>query len=203
MKKIFLAILNIGIGIGLGIFIAKNYMTQLEPQTNNVTVSVGDFLNKTQKVSYSSDKLPAIQTSQAAAIRKFKSLYSSAEIKSISLVPDNGIYVYNIIGYDNYKDCMIQVDATNNQIIGQSTQVLDYNYDKESSLNLKKTISRKEATSIALREVPGATPLSWELKDDNDQAIWKINLVENSQKRVVKINAVTKHVMWKISIILR
>src|SRR5574344_1925197 len=117
MKKIFLAILNIGIGIGLGIFIAKNYMTQLEPQTNNVTVSVGDFLNKTQKVSYSSDKLPAIQTSQ--------------------------------------------VDATNNQIIGQSTQVLDYNYDKESSLNLKKTISRKEATSIALREVPGATPLSW------------------------------------------
>ena len=90
---------------------------------------------------------------------------------------------------------MIQVDATNNQIIGQSTQVLDYNYDKESSLNLKKTISRKEATSIALREVPGATPLSWELKDDNDQAIWKINLVENSQKCVVKINAVTKHVM--------
>ena len=52
MKKIFLAILNIGIGIGLGIFIAKNYMTQLEPKTNNVTVSVGDFLNKTQKVSY-------------------------------------------------------------------------------------------------------------------------------------------------------
>lgn len=86
MKKIFLAILNIGIGIGLGIFIAKNYMTQLESKTNNVTVSVGDFLNKTQKVSYSSDKLPAIQTSQAAAILKFKSLYSSAEIKSISLV---------------------------------------------------------------------------------------------------------------------
>lgn len=111
-EKIFFAILNIGIGIGLGIFIAKNYMTQLEPKTNNVTVSVGDFLNKTQKVSYSSDKLPAIQTSQADAIRKFKSLYSSAEIKSISLVLDNGIYVYNIIGYDNYKDCMIQVDAT-------------------------------------------------------------------------------------------
>lgn len=194
-EKIFFAILNIGIGIGLGIFIAKNYMTQPEPKTNNVTVSVGDFLNKTQKVSYSSDKLPAIQTSQADAIRKFKSLYSSAEIKSISLVLDNGIYVYNIIGYDNYKDCMIQVDGTNNQIIGQSTQVLDYDYDKESSLNLKKTISRKEATSIALREVPGATPLSWELEDDNDQAIWKINLVENSQKRVVKINAVTKHVM--------
>lgn len=194
-EKIFFAILNIGIGIGLGIFIAKNYMTHPEPKTNNVTVSVGDFLNKTQKVSYSSDKLPAIQTSQADAIRKFKSLYSSAETKSISLVLDNGIYVYNIIGYDNYKDCMIQVDAANNQIIGQSNQVLDYDYDKESSLNLNKTISRKEATSIALREVPGATPLSWKLEDDNDQAIWKINLVENSQKRVVKINAVTKHVM--------
>lgn len=193
MKKILLAILNIGIGIGVGIFIAKNYLTQ--PQANNITVSVGDFLNKTQQVSYSSKKLPTIQTSQAAAIQKFKSLYSNAEIKSISLVLDNDIYVYNIVGYDSHKDCMIQIDATNNQIIGQSTQVLDYDYDKESSLNLKKTISRKKATSIALREVPGATPLSWELEDDNDQAIWKINLIENNQKRIVKINAETKQVI--------
>lgn len=195
MKKLFSIILSVGIGIVLGVFITKTYFTQTETKTSNVTVNVGDFLNRTQKISYSSDKLPKINASQEDAIQKFKSLYSSAEIKSISLVLDHDVYVYNIVGYDDRKDCMIQVDATNNKVIGQSTQVLEYDYEKESSLNLKRTISRKTATSIALKEVPNATPISWELEDVNNQAVWKVDLVENSYKRTVKINAETKDIM--------
>ncbi|MGN1272386.1 MAG: PepSY domain-containing protein [Lactobacillus sp.] len=195
MKKIFSIILSVGIGIVLGVIFTKAYLAHTETKTSNVTVHVGDFLNRTEQISYSSDKLPTIHTSQEDAIQKFKSLYSSAEIKSISLVLDHDVYVYNIVGYDDRKDCMIQVDASNNKIVGQSTQVLDYDYEKESSLNLDKTISRKVATSIALKEVPGATPISWELEDVNDQAIWKIDLVENGHKRIVKINAETKDIM--------
>ncbi|KRL80604.1 lipoprotein [Lactobacillus ultunensis DSM 16047] len=90
---------------------------------------------------------------------------------------------------------MIQVDATNNKIIGQSTQVLDYDYEKETSLNLNKTISRQEATAVALKEIPNATPISWELLDDNDLPIWKINLVKDGQKHEVKINAQNKEII--------
>lgn len=132
---------------------------------------------------------------QSGAIRKFKSLYSSAMIKSISLALNKGIYVYNIVGFDDRKDCMIQVDATNNKILGQSTQVLNYDFDKETYLNLNKTISRKEATEIATKEFRNSIPISWELEDVNDQAIWKIILIRDEQKREIKINAETKELI--------
>lgn len=114
---------------------------------------------------------------QASAIQRFKSLYSNAAIKSITLALRNDIYVYTIVGFDSVKDCTIQIDATNNKIIGQSTQILDYDYIKEVALNLKKTISRQEANEIALRDLRGATQILWELTDENGKAIWKINLI--------------------------
>ncbi|KRM03888.1 PepSY domain-containing protein [Lactobacillus kitasatonis] len=116
-------------------------------------------------------------------------------IKSISLTLNKGIYVYNIVGFDDRKDCMIQVDATNNKILGQSTQVLNYDFDKETYLNLNKTISLKEATEIATKEFRNSIPISWELEDVNDQAIWKIILIRDEQKREIKINAETKELI--------
>lgn len=195
MKKFLTVICSICVGIAIGIFATQFYASSHTPRPSNVTVRVGDFLNRTQTVSYSSDKLPPIRVNQSTAIKKFKSLYSSAVIKSITLTLDNNIYVYNIVGYDERKDCMIQVDATNNKIIGQSTQVLDYDYEKETSLNLNKTIFRQEATAVALKEIPNATPISWELLDDNDLPIWKINLVKDGQKHEVKINAQNKEII--------
>lgn len=73
--------------------------------------------------------------------------------------------------------------------------MLDYDYGKETSLNLTKTISRKEATAIAIKEVPSATPIHWELIDDNDLPIWKINLVKDGQKHEIKINAQNKEII--------
>lgn len=116
-------------------------------------------------------------------------------IKSITLSLSKDIYVYDIVGYDDRKDCTIQVDATNNKILGQSTQVLDYDYEKDASLNLKKTISRQEANEIALKEFSGGTTISWELTDDNDQSIWKVKMIHGEHKHTVKINARTKAVI--------
>ena len=133
--------------------------------------------------------------SQASASQKFKSLYSNAEIKSITLALKNDTYVYTIVGFDSIKDCTIQLDATNNKIMGQSTQLLDYDYNKEEVLNLKKTISRQEANAVALRELHGSTPVLWELTDEDGKAIWKINLIYNNQKRELKIDALNKNII--------
>lgn len=196
MKKFLTIILSICAGIAIGIVFSSSRVTNKTPKASNVTVRVGDFLNRTQAVTYSSDKLPEIRVDQDTAINKFKSLYSSAKIKSISLTLDKDIYVYNIIGFDDRKDCMIQVDATNNKIIGQSTQVLDYEYDdKGNYLSLDKLISRKEANDIALKEFSNGIPISWELEEVNDQPIWKIILIRDEQKREIKINAETKEVI--------
>ncbi|PXZ19114.1 hypothetical protein FEZ38_08960 [Lactobacillus helveticus] len=139
--------------------------------------------------------MPQIRMNQASAIQKFKSLYSNAVVKSISLALKNDIYVYTIVGFDSVKDCTIQLDATNNKIIGQSTQLLDYDYTKEEALNLKKTISRQEANEIAIKELRGATPILWELSDENGKAIWKINLIYQNQKRQLKIDALNKNII--------
>ena len=156
------------------------------------------FTNKNvvpKNVSYSSNKLPQIRMNQASAIQRFKSLYSNAAIKSITLALRNDIYVYTIVGFDSVKDCTIQIDATNNKIIGQSTHILDYDYVKEEALNLKKTISRQEANEIALRDLRGATTILWELTDENGKAIWKINLIYQNQKRELKIDALNKNII--------
>ncbi|WP_254262687.1 PepSY domain-containing protein [Lactobacillus helveticus] len=139
--------------------------------------------------------MPQIRMNQASAIQRFKSLYSNAAIKSITLALRNDIYVYTIVGFDSVKDCTIQIDATNNKIIGQSTQILDYDYVKEEALNLKKTISRQEANDIALRDLRGATTILWELTDENSKAIWKINLIYQNQKRELKIDALNKNII--------
>lgn len=195
MKRFLTIIISICIGVVIGTTFVTAQTAKETAKPCNVTVHVGDFLNKTQAVSYSSDKLPVIRVDQATAIRKFRSLYSSAMIKSISLTLDKDAYVYNIVGFDDRKDCMIQIDATNNKIIGQSTQVLNYDFDKETYLNLDKTISRKKATAIATKEFSNGTPISWELEDINEQAIWKIILIRDEQKREIKINAETGAVM--------
>lgn len=193
MKKIIKPFLIGVIGILIGIF-STIFWTKHQPQ-KPINFSIANKNVVPKNVSYSSNKLPQIRMNQASAIQRFKSLYSNAAIKSITLALRNDIYVYTIVGFDSVKDCTIQIDATNNKIIGQSTQILDYDYVKEEALNLKKTISRQEANEIALRDLRGATQILWELTDENGKAIWKINLIYQNQKRELKIDALNKNII--------
>ena len=193
MKKFIKPVLIGVTGTLIGVFSTIFWIKQQPQKPINFSITTKNVLPK--NVNYSSNKLPQIRMSQASAIQKFKSLYSNAEIKSITLVLKNDTYVYTIVGFDSIKDCTIQLDATNNKIMGQSTQLLDYDYNKEEALNLKKTISRQEANAVALRELRGATPILWELTDEDGKAIWKINLIYNNQKRELKIDALNKNII--------
>ena len=193
MKKFIKPVLIGVTGTLIGVFSTIFWIKQQPQKPINFSITTKNVLPK--NVNYSSNKLPQIRMSQASAIQKFKSLYSNAEIKSITLALKNDTYVYTIVGFDSIKDCTIQLDATNNKIMGQSTQLLDYDYNKEEALNLKKTISRQEANVVALRELRGATPILWELTDEDGKAIWKINLIYNNQKRELKIDALNKNII--------
>ena len=193
MKKFIKPVLIVVTGTLIGVFSTIFWIKQQPQKPINFSITTKNVLPK--NVNYSSNKLPQIRMSQVSAIQKFKSLYSNAEIKSITLALKNDTYVYTIVGFDSIKDCTIQLDATNNKIMGQSTQLLDYDYNKEEALNLKKTISRQEANVVALRELRGATPILWELTDEDGKAIWKINLIYNNQKRELKIDALNKNII--------
>ena len=193
MKKFIKPVLIGVTGTLIGVFSTIFWIKQQPQKPVNFSITTKNALPK--NVNYSSNKSPQIRMSQVSAIQKFKSLYSNAEIKSITLALKNDTYVYTIVGFDSIKDCTIQLDATNNKIMGQSTQLLDYDYNKEEALNLKKTISRQEANAVALRELRGATPILWELTDEDGKAIWKINLIYNNQKRELKIDALNKNII--------
>lgn len=193
MKKFIKPVLIGVTGTLIGVFSTIFWIKQQPQKPINFSITTKNVLPK--NVNYSSNKLPQIRMSQVSAIQKFKSLYSNAEIKSITLALKNDTYVYTIVGFDSIKDCTIQLDATNNKIMGQSTQLLDYDYNKEEALNLKKIISRQEANAVALRELRGATPILWELTDEDGKAIWKINLIYNNQKRELKIDALNKNII--------
>lgn len=193
MKKFIKPVLIGVTGTLIGVFSTIFWIKQQPQKPINFSITTKNVLPK--NVNYSSNKLPQIRMSQVSAIQKFKSLYLNAEIKSITLALKNDTYVYTIVGFDSIKDCTIQLDATNNKIMGQSTQLLDYDYNKEEALNLKKTISRQEANAVALRELRGATPVLWELTDEDGKAIWKINLIYNNQKRELKIDALNKNII--------
>lgn len=193
MKKITKQVLIGIIGILIGAFSTLLLIKHQPQKPINFSITSKNMAPK--NMTYSSNKLPPIKIDQTSAIQKFKSLYSNAAINSITLTLEKDSYVYNIVGFDSTKDCTIQIDATNNKIIGQSTQILDYDYEKEDALNLKKTISRQEADTIALRELRGATPILWELTDENGKAIWKITLIYNNQKRELKIDALDKNII--------
>ena len=193
MKKFIKPVLIGVTGILIGVFSTIFWIKQQPQKPINFSITTKNVLPK--NVNYSSNKLPQIRMGQVSAIQNFKFLYSNAEIKSITLALKNDTYVYTIVGFDSIKDCTIQLDATNNKIMGQSTQLLDYDYNKEEALNLKKTISRQEANVVALRELRGATPILWELTDEDGKAIWKINLIYNNQKRELKIDALNKNII--------
>lgn len=78
MKKIIKPFLIGVIGILIGIF-STIFWTKHQPQ-KPINFSITN-----KNVSYSSNKLPQIRINQASAIQRFKSLYSNAAIKSITL----------------------------------------------------------------------------------------------------------------------
>lgn len=194
MKKYFKPILFSFLGLLLGAGITGLFWSKTNQKPISFTVKNNSAV-QVQNMTYTSDKLPQIQVSQKAAVQKFKALYSSAQIKSIALTLEGERYIYNIIGFDEHKDCTIQIDATNNKILGQSTQVLDYAYDQDVGLSLNKTISRQKATQLALKEYPNSKPIHWELEADNGQALWKVYLLHNKHKHTVKIDAVHENII--------
>lgn len=186
-KKITIAltlVLGIAIGSGGTILLSKKYTPATSYHKSAAT-------NSKASTQVSLDKYPAIKISQHEALRRFQRLYSSAEISSILLKVDHDNYIYEIEGFDNKKTCTIQINAENGEIIGQSTVINSFTDTEQNSLNLKKLISRQQATQIAENYLKGATAREWHLYYDNqeDRNIWKIKLVDHQEIQDLRIDA--------------
>ena len=196
MKKFlkFVASLLIGIAIGTAAtyfyFSNKNnQVTQIKKETTTTNENVVSLA--------ATEDVPKIRVGLNQAINKFTRLYSSANISEVNLKIQGENYIYDISGFDAKKDCSIQIDASNDLIIGQSTLRHDYEYNETDpvKLDFNKIISRNEASQIAIQKVGGGEAREWLLKTQKDKSIWMVTVIDKNEIYKITINALTKEII--------
>ncbi len=104
-------------------------------------------------------KKSQIKLSQTEALNKFDEKYSDKEIKEINLKLDGNRYVYEIDGFDKSKEYEMTINARTGKEIKSSSEKLDLDEHLQKGLDLDKTISRKEASEIAEKEVKNSVSI--------------------------------------------
>lgn len=184
-------LIGISIGVGTTLFVSKQQST---PQSEE-TVAPKSEDTTTSLANEETNKVPIIKVSQEAAIKQFTRLYSTVKISNIDLKIENGNYIYTLEGFDERKDCTMQIDATNDKIIGQSTIRHGYDTHEQEALNLNKCISRSEASKVALQHTNGGQARAWNLSNEKEMPIWTISVVNDNEVQEVKFNAETKEII--------
>lgn len=136
-----------------------------------------------------------IDLSQTEALNKFDKKYSDKKIKKIELKLDGNKYVYEITGFDKSNEYEMTINAANGKQVKASSEKLDLDERLQKGLDLDKTISRKQASDIAEKEVKNSTAKEWTLKMDKDKAIWDVTVESGTSKHEVEIDAISKKVV--------
>ena len=140
-------------------------------------------------------KKSQIKLSQTEALNKFDEKYSDKEIKEINLKLDGNRYIYEIDGFDKSREYEMTINARTGKEIKSSSEKLDLDEHLQKGLDLDKTISRKEASEIAEKEVKNSVAKEWDLKMEDGKAIWEVTVESGSTKHEVEIDASSKKVI--------
>lgn len=125
----------------------------------------------------------AITLSAEDAIKIFGDKYANVNIDEISFEKDNGVYAYEINGFDNANEYELEVNAADGSIIKDKVEK-DNTADKKAiDLGLIKNIDELVATSIkdagdgyhlnsfSIEHEAGITKLDIEVEDANGKDI--------------------------------
>lgn len=187
----FLAIAAaIGI-IGISLTACSNNESSSQSKQSSVKKEAKDKASNTKNAV----KKSQIKLSQTEALNKFDKKYSDKKIKEIDLKLDGNHYVYEIDGFDESKEYEMTINARTGKEIRSSSEKLDLDDRLQKSLDLDKTISRKEASEIAEKEVKNSVAKEWNLKMEDGKAIWEVTVESGSAKHEIEIDASSKKVI--------
>lgn len=187
----FLAIAAaIGI-IGTSLTACSNNESSNQNKQSSVKKAAKDKASNTKNAV----KKSQIKLSQTEALNKFDKKYSDKKIKEIDLKLDGDHYVYEIDGFDESKEYEMTINARTGKEIRSSSEKLDLDDRLQKSLDLDKTISRKEASEIAEKEVKNSVAKEWNLKMEDGKAIWEVTVESGSAKHEIEIDASSKKII--------
>lgn len=195
MKTRLKLILTLILGIILGVGAAFLYTEKQAPKPSQVVRQNDSQVTETSNIQ--TDNLPEIRVSQEKAIQAFKKFYASAKINAIDLKVEHNHYLYEINGFDQVKDCMMQMDAFSGKIIGQSTLRQEYANSEIEALNLTRTISRSTASQTATAKTGTGKAIAWNLAQTSkyDFPVWTVTVAKNNEVAQIKVNAVKNEVI--------
>lgn len=195
MKKYLKFVVSLLMGISIGTAATYFYFSNKNNQVTQVKRSTTTNENIVSLAA--TEDVPKIRVSMKQAINSFNRLYSAANISEVNLKIQGENYIYDIAGFDAKKDCSMQLDATNDLIIGQSTLRHNYEYNETDpvKLDLDKIISRDEASQIAIQKVGGGEAREWNLKAKKSTPTWMVTVINKNEIYKITINALTKEII--------
>lgn len=162
-------------------------------------ISLGGFASFTTIISpptafATQVKTTSIKLNENQAVEKFNQKFPNTNINKISLKVINGKYQYKISGFNSKRTYVAKIDAKTGKVISAVSEK-GRNSENKGSLDLTKTIRRTEANHIAEKVVKNSKGIKWQLESRDDTVIWKVTVRKNSQKSIVKINALDKKII--------
>ena len=136
--------------------------------------------------------LPDNKVTLKAASYKFESHVGGSpyNLTEVSYeVEDDGEAYYDFEGEKDGKEYGLKVNANTAETVESE---IDKNSDKESPVDLGKSIPPEEAMRIALESNGGGTVKEWKLYNDGDGEKYKIELEDGKE---ITVNAINKKVM--------
>lgn len=190
ITRLLVATATIGL-IGTSVTACSNNDSSSQSKQSSVEKKTKDKVSNTKNAV----KTSQIKLNQTEALNKFDKKYSDKEIKEINLKLDGNRYVYEIDGFDKSKEYEMTINARTGKEIKSSSKKLELDEHLQKGLDLDKTISRKEASEIAEKEVKNSVAKEWDLKMEDGKAIWDVTVESGSTKHEVEIDANSKKVI--------
>ena len=126
------------------------------------------------------------QVSLDDATQMFYDMFGEdATIDQIEFDEDDGVYEYNIDGWDQENEYELDINADTGDIIEENTE---RDSDQDDTLELEGIISPQEAMDIAVEEAGSEIVEDWTLEVDDGVTVYEVNF-ENADDDDIVIDA--------------
>ena len=126
------------------------------------------------------------QVSLDDATQMFYDMFGEdATIDQIEFDEDDGVYEYNIDGWDQENEYELDINADTGDIIEENTES---DSDQDDTLELEGIISPQEAMDIAVEEAGSEIVEDWTLEVDDGVTVYEVNF-ENADDDDIVIDA--------------
>lgn len=128
------------------------------------------------------------QVSLDDAIQTFYDTFGDdVTIDQIDFDEENGIYEYDIDGWDQENEYSLEINADTGEILEESSESDD---DQDDTLDLENIITPQEAMDIAVEEAGSDIVEQWTIEEDDGLTVYEVEL-ENADDDDIKIDAST------------